>query len=233
MKYLLPFLLLSFFASSCASQKKESDVGFGFAKKIFDIWKDVAKEQLPRTGGGGGEINIDRAKLQMPYSMAVFFLPATEKDQDWKWQRSEKDQFMASLDDEKNTSRVFELINTSGTVSELSDLRYMAAQQGADTLMLVRGLSNTKTPANGKAASYVLLLPMLAVKGNNVESTFTAQAVLWDVKKPYVHFGAEAEGDWQMQRPLLFRQTERAERKSREEAMMMLEKKVHKEVTRL
>lgn len=233
MKFLSTIFILAFFITGCASQKKESDVGFGFAKKIFDIWKDVAKEQLPRSGGGGGEINIDRSKLPKPYSMAVFFLPPTEKDQDWKWQRSEKDQFMSSLEEEKHTSRVFELINTSGAVTELSDLRYMAAQQGADTLMLVRGLSQTKTPANGKAASYVLLVPMLVVEGNNVESTFTAQAVLWDVKKPYVHFGAEAEGDWKMQRPLVFRQKERAERKSREEAMMMLQKKVHKEVTRL
>jgi hypothetical protein len=227
--FLLSFLLLS----ACASKKQESDPGFGFAKKIFDIWKDVAKVDLPGAGPGGGEINIERSKLSHPYSMAVYFLPATEKDQNWKWERSEKDKFLSGLEKEKGTSRVFELINTSGPVTELSDLRYMAAQQGADTLLLVRGLAHSESKLNGKAASYILLVPMAVVNGNTVDSNFTAQAVLWDVKRPYVHLGAEAEGDWEMQRPLFNRQSERGVRKSREEALSKLQQKIHHQVQKI
>lgn len=226
-------ILFLFLTISCASQKKESDAGFGFAKKIFDIWKDVAKDQLPKGSGQGGEIQIDRTKLAKPYTMAIYFLPATEKDQNWKWDRQEKDQLINTLEGAKETRRVFELINTGGGVSDLADLRYMAAQQGADALLLVRGVSATDSSVNGKALSYVLLIPMLVVKGNDVKGQFIAQAVLWDVKKPYVHFGSEAEGKWQMERPLIFRQKDRAVKKSREEAMKMLLLKVQREVQRL
>lgn len=109
----------------------------------------------------------------------------------------------------------------------------MAAQQGADTLLLVRGASQMEGGLNAKALSYIALVPMFFVEGNNVQSSFVTQAVLWDVRKPFVHLGVETEGDWSMERPLVFRQKERALTKSKEESLHSLSRKLNSEMNHL
>lgn len=213
---------------SCAS-KRPQDKGFQFAEKVFDIWKDFTKKEMT---GKDSEISIKRDPLPQSFAMAIYFVPPENKNQNWKWSRKEKEAFIESLTQTKRTSRVFEMINTIGKEGDLTSLRFMAAQQGAEALLLVQGAAMTETPMNAKALTYLVILPMLFVEGNNVKSTFVTQAVLWDVQKPYVHLGLETEGDWEMERPLIFRQKDRAIEKSKEESILELSRKLKMQITR-
>jgi len=222
---LLIVLLLSF---SCASQKKP-DTGSAFATKVFEMFKDFHTNFGDKNGQSQ---TIKKMQLPASYQTAVFFMPPdkrSETRQNWKWTREEKDQILAALKSGK-AKKVFELINTGEKAPEIDQLRAMARMQGADTLTLIRGESELETPLNPAAISYIALLPVFFVDGNDVKSHFTTQALMWDLRSPYVHLGAESQGEWEMSRPLVFRQTKRAINKSKAESINRLVRKIKSEI---
>lgn len=227
MKSILIMLCLITLVCACSSKKQQEEKGMVFAEKVFDIWKDFTKGQLEEQNS---EIVINRTKLPDTYKMAVYFIDPEDKGQNWRWGRSEKNEILSTLEKKKKPSQVFELINTTGKNNDLKALRYMAAQQGAEALLLIRGMAKVETDMNAKALSYIVVVPMLFVEGNTVSSTFVSQAVLWDVRSPFIHFGIETEGDWTMERPLAFRQKDRAIEKSKEEALDSLSQKLEKKL---
>ncbi len=231
MKTSLLFFLSLVLFTGCASRKSTADKrGMVLVEKVFDIWKDLAKKQ---SDASASEASFKRAELPKTFRLAVAFTHPENKGQEWRWKRSEKDHILSMLERSKKTSRVFELINTSLGLEDQKDLRTMAAQQGADALLIVRGISEVDTDLNAKALSYLAVLPMLFVEGNDVKSTFISQAVLWDLRGPAVHLGVETEGVWEMERPLLFNQRRRAVEKSKELAVRDLEAKLEREFARL
>lgn len=230
MKKITTALVLLLLASSCASKKPKEDTGMVFAEKVFDIWKEFTNKELKKTDD---DIVITRTALPRSFNVAVYFMDNKDKNQNWSWSREEKDLITTTLEKNDKAGNVFELINTTNKDPDLKALRYMAAQQGADALMLVRGVAGTESQMNLKALSYLALLPMLFVEGNNIEGNFLAQAVLWDVRKPFVHLGLEAEGDWEMERPLAFKQRNRAVEKAKHEAISSLGNRLSNQLTRI
>lgn len=113
--------------------------------------------------------------------------------------------------------KIFELINTQGKGADLQALRYMSGQQGADALLLVRGTSVVNSDLNPKALSYLALVPMLFIEGNDVSASFITQAVLWDVWRLRgngrwsgpLPFG-NVTVQWRNQKPSLFRTSTRS-----------------------
>ena len=87
-------------------------------------------------------------------------------------------------------------------------------------------MGEVETNANGVALFYIALVPMLFANGNDVRSAFVTQAVLWDVRNSYVHLGTQSEGDWDMKRPLAFRQNGRALEKAKKESLLQLQKRL-------
>jgi hypothetical protein len=227
MRKILIMLCLITLVGACSIKKQREEKGMVFAEKVFDIWKDFTKGQLEDQNS---EIVINRTKLPDTYKMAVYFIEPEDRNQNWRWGRNEKNEILSTLEKKKKASQVFELINTTGKNNDLKALRYMAAQQGAEALLLIRGMAKVETDMNVKALSYIVLVPMLFVEGNTVNSTFVSQAVLWDVKSPFIHFGVETEGNWSMDRPLVFRQKDRAIEKSKEEALDSLSQKLEKKL---
>jgi hypothetical protein len=230
MKFLSIALGIMFLTLGCASKKAPEERGLAFAEKVFDLVKRLDETT---TGGAVAEAAIKSSPLPQDFRMAVFFLPAEGKKQNWHWSRKEKDMIIKSLEKEKRASQVFELINTTSKRVDMDSLRVMAAQQGADAVFLVRGVSAVKTPLNAMALTYLAIVPVLFVEGNQVESTFVTQGILWNARTPYVHMGLESEGDWKMQRPLAFRQIERAVDKSREESIQRLSQKIEQQLPRI
>lgn len=208
----------------CSTRERPEEKGLVFVEKMFDLFEGIEKKHLGKDKDSS-EVTITKAKLPNPYSLAVYFIQP-EKDQEWRWDRKDKDLILSSLHTDKRAGRVFELINTSGKQNDLKNMRVMAAQQGAEGLLLIRGISNLDTSVNAKALSYVALIPMLFVNGNDVNSTFVGQAILWDVRSPYVHLGIESEGGWGMERPFAFKQKDRALEKSKDEALSSLSDKL-------
>jgi hypothetical protein len=223
MRTILIMLCLTTLFNACSSNKQQEEKGMVFAEKVFDIWKDFTKSQLEDENS---QIVINRTKLPASYKMAVYFINPENKNQNWRWDRSEKNEILSTIEKKQKASQVFELINTTGKNNDLKALRYMAAQQGAEALLLIRGMAKVESNMNAKALSYIVLVPMLFVEGNNINSTFVSQAVLWDVRSAFIHFGVETEGNWSMERPLLFGQKERAIKKAKAEALSSLSQKL-------
>jgi hypothetical protein len=226
------FLLMLFLLSvGCATEKKD-DPGSAFATKVFEMFKDFHKGFADKEGQAGA---IRKMQLPEAYQTAVFFMPPDAKSktrQNWKWDREDKNLILSALRSGK-AKKVFELINTGVKSPEIDQLRAMAKMQGADTLTLIHGEAELESPLNTSALSYLVILPMFFVEGNNVKSHFTAQALMWDLRSPYVHLGAESQGEWEMKRPLIFRQTKRAIEKSKSESVMQLADKIKAEIKML
>ncbi|HXH31508.1 MAG TPA: hypothetical protein VNJ01_11890 [Bacteriovoracaceae bacterium] len=224
MKQMQITLLLLAFALSCTTRRPSESQGSVIAEKFFDIFKEFTKHQK---GTGPSQLTVKRSELPKSFTMAVAFAVPESQAQDWRWTREEKDFIIAALETSRKSSKVFELMKTSDVNNESEALRFMAAQQGADALLLIRGVSKVETNLNGKAFTYLAVLPMLFVEGNDIKSTFITQAVLWDVKTAIVHLGVETEGEWEMERPLLFNQKQRAIEKSRNLSVRNLTSKLN------
>jgi hypothetical protein len=224
MKFFYLISLMVCFSCATAPKKPKSE-GMVFAKKIFDIFENMANKQLNAVKDDK-ELSVTKASLPKTFDLAVYFIPASEEKPRWFWERKTKDEVIAQLAESSRTRQVFELFPTRKQIKDPLELRQMAAQQGADALLLINGAASVATSANAKAISYVAILPIFFVEGNTVEGNFLSQAILWDVRKPIIHFGLESEGNWQMDRPLIFRQPERVLRKSQDASLEALSGKI-------
>ncbi|MBA2404983.1 MAG: hypothetical protein H0V66_09450, partial [Bdellovibrionales bacterium] len=143
MKLTLMLVMMLIIGLGCASkEKKSSEEGFVVVEKIFDLWKDFNKNQ---PGKESAEIEIKRAQLPKSFTTAVSFIRPEAKNQDWRWTPEEKDKILSSLKVDPRAGRNFELINTSGANADLRNLRTMAAQQGADALLIVKGHAHVES----------------------------------------------------------------------------------------
>lgn len=216
---LLTVLLL--LSASCGSTR-QSTLKSDIARRLFELFD---RHTSGLSDGQIASVRDKRPELIGPFELAVYF-KQPDKKAGWRWTKEDKDGVLTTVTKKKSVKNAFELINTSGKEEELEGLRLMAAQQGADALLVIQGVGEVETDANGMALSYIALAPMLFANGNDVKSAFVTQAVLWDVRNSYVHLGTQSEGDWNMKRPLAFRQKERALEKAKEESLIQLQKRL-------
>lgn len=215
-------LILSVSCSSSSNEKLKNEI----TQRLFDLWDrsiaDVNDSQVAKIA----DKNIE---LKRPFEMAIYFKQPDAKE-NWRWNRQDKQQLLEKMAaDKKIVKRSFELINT-GDTEDIKALRTMAAQQGADALLILQGKAEVESDLNGASLSYIVLVPMLFAPGNDVHSAFITQAVMWDVRNSVVHMGMETEGDWQMKRPLLFKQKDRAINKAKEESLTQLQLQLSRQV---
>ncbi|WP_408095536.1 hypothetical protein ACJVC5_10890 [Peredibacter sp. HCB2-198] len=227
MNYLLPLLLL-LALTGCSTTKKEDKLKNEITQRLFDLWDKTIGDSV--SDSKTASIANKKVELKRPFELAIYF-KQPDKKEDWRWTREDKVFLQNKLDDNKNiVKRSFELINTAGT-EDIKALRTMAAQQGADALLIVQGKAEVESNLNAAGLSYVVLVPTLFANGNTVTSAFVTQAVLWDVRDSVVHLGSETEGEWKMKRPLFFKQEERAINKAKEESLLHLEEQLTKQAT--
>ncbi|MGE3610860.1 MAG: hypothetical protein AB7I27_14810 [Bacteriovoracaceae bacterium] len=174
----------------------------------------------------------ERPKLGSKINLGIFFrrpnahLPSK---QDWNWSEEDKNLITKEFSLDNRIERVFELVDTERN-HDISSLRLMAAEQGADALLVVEGQSDVKSKLDYEALTYLVILPAFFIKGVEVEGEFVSQAVLWSVERPYIHFGLHSIGHWQHKRPLVFRNISKVIKKSKDEALRFLREKLHQEV---
>lgn len=186
MKYLNLLLLLSLAACSTSqglhrdSLRLELNAPQQTDSSIKEVLK--LKPQLPR-----------------PFRLGVYFVPPAYRTyQDsvkWFWSDADKKSVYTSLQkwvDGKEISAVTPVIVDTGADS-VSSLRLEAAQQGADAILVVRGVAALDQYMNSSGWSYVFILPTLFVSGTNTDVLFMTQAKIWDVKNEYLYLAAEAE----------------------------------------
>lgn len=219
----LALVVMTLILSTSCTTVRNSKIKNDIAKRLFDIFDRTT------SGISDGQIASvadRRPQLPKPFELAVYFKQPGEKE-NWRWSSQDKAEVLSAIEKNRGTvKRAFELINTGSKEEDVKGIRLMAAQQGADAVLVIQGAGEVKSDANGLAATYIALVPMLFVNGNNVKSGFVTQAVLWDVRSEFVHMGLQSEGDWTMKRPLAFRQKDRALDKAKEESIDQLEKKL-------
>ncbi len=223
MKY---FFILILIVSCASRQDRQSTI----AEKVFDLIEDYQKSFGEKQALA---LLDERKPLEGPVRIAVYFtrtLKNREIARNFNWTYTEKDQFINDLDKSPNISRVFELIRPRGIDEDIRSLRLLAAQQGADTLLMIQGAYDLATDLNASAISYLLVLPVFFVKGNDVKGTFISQALLWDVKSPVVHLGIQSEGKDEERRPIAFRNPEAIIEEARGESLEILSKKISSEL---
>lgn len=224
MRYMI-ILLLLIYSVSCTSSSREEKLKNEITERLFDLW-DRTMDSV--SDESTAKIADKKLELQRPFEMAIYFKQPDKKEL-WRWTREDKEYLHRELaSNKKIVKRSFELINTAGN-EDIKVLRTMAAQQGADALLVVQGKTEVESDLNATGISYVVLLPMLFAPGNNVSSAFITQAVLWDVRSPVVHLGVESEGEWTMKRPLFFKQKDRAVNKAKEESLERMQEQISKQ----
>lgn len=225
MRYILTLLLLIVLAG-CSTTKKDDKLKNEITQRLFDLWDKTIGDSV--SDSKVASIANKKVELQRPFELAIYF-KQPDKKEEWRWTREDKEFLQEKLgSDEKIVKRSFELINTAGT-EDIKALRTMAAQQGADALLIVQGKAEVESNLNATGASYVVLVPMLFANGNDITSAFVTQAVLWDVRDSVVHLGSETEGEWKMKRPLFFKQEDRAINKAKEESLLHLQQQISKQ----
>lgn len=161
-----------------------------------------------------------RPQLPKPFSLAVHFRPVANSDHS-RWRAEDKAPLLKMTLPRAEVKAIAPLIQTPRS-ENLSDLRLAAAQQGADALLVVKGAEERVVSTNTAALSYLLLLPLFLVHGNDYESLFLAQASLFDVKNEYLYLGAEAEAEKKVSRPFAFPDSKGTMLELRKEAMRSL-----------
>jgi hypothetical protein len=165
-------------------------------------------------------------KPQLPQSfrLGVYFAePRVYRDApDWRWTEQDKTKILSaasSLKASHEASDVFVLSSATVSAEDLPSLRLVAAQHGADALLLIKGINDVDRHSNGWAWSYALIAPVFFVPGTVIDSLFLAQAVMWDVRNGFLYLTADAESEKRQTRPAAFTNTRKVSDQARIDAV--------------
>lgn len=158
-----------------------------------------------------------RGQLPKPFKLAVYFEmePSWGHEVKFRWSQNHKDRILMAFENNTHVSAVQTLVVPIGGGRGYEDLRFYAAQQGADALLVVKGLGSIDRSNTMAAWSYIAILPAFFVKGTEVRGEFLSQALLYDVRNSFLYFAAQSEGEARILRPAFFTDEE----KVRDEAM--------------
>jgi hypothetical protein len=151
------------------------------------------------TAAGPGE---PKPKLQFPCRIAVYLKPSG--DRDWHWTPAEEALVGVWADAIKKSgvvADVFPLPDVPAGKGEINELRLAAAQSGADTLLVVRGVSETLRHANPLSALNLTVIGGFVLPGSSRYSLFLLDGVLMDVNTGHVYAEIRSEGKGQVVRP--------------------------------
>ncbi len=143
MKLLVLTFLLFIFSSS--SSVRESSLKSDIARRLFELFdrhtSGLSDSQI-------ASVRDKRPELSAPFVLAVYF-KQPDKEAEWRWTKDDRDGVLNTIAAKKSVKKnAFELINNSGKEEELDGLCLMAAQQGADALLVIQGVGEVETDAN-------------------------------------------------------------------------------------
>ena len=146
-----------------------------------------------------------KPNLPKPFKVAVYLkAPAstnvgakwTSSHAEWFWEEKDKEIVASIVKDLKAdglVADVFPLVSSVIANEDLKSLRLVAAQHGADALLIIGGAGAVDRYVNNWGVSYFLIAPALFVKGSEADTLFVANAVMYDVRNEYLYFTTEAE----------------------------------------
>lgn len=164
------------------------------------------------------------AQLPKPFRLGVYF-KRLEGEQDLalsRWREEDREVLYGMDFPKEEVKAVFPISEELVVSPDFRSVRLAGAKQGADAVLVISGAQKVNHSPNELASTYLLLFPLLFVKGTEVESLFLARALLWDVKNGFLYLGAEAEAEKSWDRPLAFPKTKELILSARREALEKL-----------
>jgi hypothetical protein len=178
-------------------------------------------------------------KPQLPQSfrLGIYFVePHVHHDAPaWRWTDEDKNKILsaaaAALKGE--ASGVFAISDATVSQTDLRSLRLVAAQHGADALLVVNGIGDLGRHSNVWAWSYMLVAPVFFVPGTVTDSLFLASAAMWDVRNQFLYMTADAESEKRQIRPAAFTSARKVSDQAKAEAVDKLRDEIRKQLQNL
>lgn len=151
-----------------------------------------------------------RPRLRAPFNLAIYFAhPKSDRryESSWKWKDEDKKLLLQISDDLKGKrilSNVFVLDDSALAGDDNKAVRMAASRAGADAVLIVNGVSSIDRYNNGYGITYLLLVTPFFVPGTEADCLVMINASMWDVRNPYLHLFADAEGSSRQTRPAFF-----------------------------
>jgi hypothetical protein len=179
------------------------------------------------------EVLESKAQLPNPFKLAVHFEMARDsQEKAFKWRMADKKKVIGSLSSlEKKVSSIQELIVPLGAPTDFEKLRYYAAQQGVDALMIISGAGSVGRETNAWGITYIALIPAFFVNGTDYEGVFVAQAMMYDVRNSHLYFGAQADGEAKIKKPASGPHDHKVAKLAKAKGLEMLVQEIEKQVS--
>ncbi len=80
-------------------------------------------------------------------------------------------------------------------MKDLKTIRFAAAQQGADAVLIIRSADDTDQYANPASVLYLTIVGAWIVPGSDLDALVMLRGAMWDVGNAYLYATVEAEGE--------------------------------------
>jgi hypothetical protein len=168
-----------------------------------------------------------RPQLPRPFKLAVFIKEpaAREGKPRWRWSEEDKARILALGEEWKRGGEVEDVSFISADLvagEDLKSIRYAAALQGADAVLVASGVEDVDAYHNNWAWTYLAVVTALLVPGNQADALFLARASLWDVRNGLLYLSAEGESVKKQTAPAAWIDERRLIEEARAESVTML-----------
>lgn len=205
------------------------------------INRENLKQQLDdKTSIADSEINqaqSAKAKLPKPFKVAIYFQEPTKAEVeriDWSWSNEDKERIQKAVDRFKSNGEISKsfILNTKSH-SDVKSLRQAAAQQGADTLLVISAVNDLDKYNTQLGWTYAFILPALFVPATVSDIIFISRAVMWDVRYDFSYLTAESESMINRKYPAVFRTDKKQNMEAKEESIKGLQEELVKRLNNL
>ena len=161
------------------------------------------------TDGKAAEVLQRKPQLSLPFRLGVFLRPQAGRARlaadntrsvrpaEWRWDREDERTVLfwtEAIKREGIISDAFIIPSSRVSGFDLEGLRQEAAENGADAILLISGISDVERYANYLSLLYLSGVGLWMVPGTNVDSLFLMDGAMWDVKGQYLYLRVESEG---------------------------------------
>jgi hypothetical protein len=173
-----------------------------------------------------------KPQLPKPFKLAVYFKNPSGTDASrWRWTGEDKNKILSLAEQMKEAGEISDVFAINDDLvynSDLRNVRYAAAEHGADAVLVVSGANDVDSYNNMWAWTYVALLPALFVPGNESDVLFMVRAVMWDVRNEFLYMSAEAESEKSHPHPAAFIREREVVQAAKAEAIDKLREQIAK-----
>lgn len=141
-------------------------------------------------------------QLHFPCRIAVYLKPNSHAD--WRWSGKDKavlESWASALKKEAVASDLFLLPDMLTGKGELKELRFAAAQCGADALLIIHGAAQTDSYLNPAAVFNLTVVGGYIIPGSHRDALFMIEGCVIDPHNGYIYAGVQAEGEGAIIRP--------------------------------